>query len=91
MNKVFHRLGRRGPVVMAALVLAVVLAPLMEGSLRQSLMLSEGSLLILVERPLSAALLLVLIGSLAAPAVGAWRQRRRRRTLPGAGSGAPLG
>ena len=38
----------------APLVLALVLAPMMETSLRQSLMLSLGSPLIFVERPISA-------------------------------------
>jgi len=72
------------------LVLAVVLAPLMETSLRQSLMLSEGSLLILVERPLSAVLLVILIASLTMPLATALR-RRRRRAVPSTGGGVPLG
>jgi putative tricarboxylic transport membrane protein len=51
----------------APLVLALVLAPLLESSLRQSLLLSFGSLKIFVERPLAAALLACVVLSLAAP------------------------
>jgi putative tricarboxylic transport membrane protein len=51
------------------LVLALVLAPLMETSLRQSLMLSEGSLSIFFERPLSIVLLVAVIFTLVMPLV----------------------
>lgn len=44
---------------LAPLVLAFVLGPLMETSLRQSLILSQGNFGIFVERPISAALLVV--------------------------------
>ena len=44
---------------LAPLVLAFVLGPLMETSLRQSLILSQGEFLIFVERPISAALLVL--------------------------------
>jgi len=66
----------------APVVLAVVLAQLMETSLRQSLMLSEGTLWIFLERPLSIVLLLLVIGSLALPLLGLLtrhRTERRRR------------
>lgn len=43
------------------LVLALVLAPMMESSLRQSLILSHGSLDIFVTRPVSAVLLFVVV------------------------------
>jgi putative tricarboxylic transport membrane protein len=62
----------------APLVLAVVLAPLLESSLRQSLLLSFGSPAIFVERPLSAALLVLVIFSLAMPVIGAVRRQRAR-------------
>ncbi|WP_230532087.1 tripartite tricarboxylate transporter permease [Microvirga roseola] len=61
------------------LVLAVVLAQLMESSLRQSLMLSEGSLMIFFERPLSALLFLLVLASLALPAINAFMRVRRER------------
>lgn len=57
------------------LVLALVLAPLLETSLRQSLLLSFGSPLIFVERPIAAVLLVVVTVALLAPFYGAWRRR----------------
>jgi putative tricarboxylic transport membrane protein len=59
----------------APLVLALVLAPLLESSLRQSLLLSFGSLSIFVERPLAAALLACVAASLLLPIAGAVRRR----------------
>jgi putative tricarboxylic transport membrane protein len=63
----------------APVVLAVVLAQLMETSLRQSLMLSEGSLSIFVQRPISAILLLFVIASLLLPLMGMVTRRRAER------------
>jgi putative tricarboxylic transport membrane protein len=60
------------------LVLALVLAPLLETSLRQSLLLSYGSPIIFVERPISALLLVVVVITFAAPLFAA----RRRRAAP---------
>jgi putative tricarboxylic transport membrane protein len=62
----------------APLVLALVLAPLLEASLRQSLLLSLGSPMIFVERPISAILTVALVASLVWPVVSALRNRRRR-------------
>ncbi|MFN8703792.1 MAG: tripartite tricarboxylate transporter permease [Rhodospirillales bacterium] len=53
----------------APLVLALVLAPLLEESLRQSLLLSLGSPMIFVERPFALALLITVIVFLAMPFV----------------------
>jgi putative tricarboxylic transport membrane protein len=61
------------------LVLALVLAPLLETSLRQSLLLSYGSPMIFVERPISAILLVVVVITFVAPLFAA----RRRRTALG--------
>jgi putative tricarboxylic transport membrane protein len=66
----------------APLVLALVLAPLMESSLRQSLMLSDGSLWIFIERPLAAVFLVTVLLSLLWPMVQALRQRARRTPQP---------
>jgi putative tricarboxylic transport membrane protein len=63
----------------APVVLAVVLASLMESSLRQSLMLSEGSLSIFVQRPLSAILLLLVIASLLLPLMSMFTRHRAKR------------
>ncbi len=51
----------------APLVLAVVLAPLLETSLRQALLLSFGSPMIFLERPISAVLLAVIVFALFGP------------------------
>jgi putative tricarboxylic transport membrane protein len=61
----------------APMVLALVLAPLLEVSLRQSLLLSFGSLSIFVERPLSAILLCLVVASLILPIVSEVRRRVR--------------
>lgn len=63
----------------AVLVLAFVIGPILEQSLRQSLLLGDGSFTIFLTRPISLALMLlaaVLIVSSAIPAIG-----RRRRAL----------
>jgi putative tricarboxylic transport membrane protein len=48
---------RRANYDVAPVVLGFVLAPMFEMSLRQSLTISSGSLLIFVERPIAATLL----------------------------------
>jgi putative tricarboxylic transport membrane protein len=63
----------------APLVLALVLAPLLEESLRQSLLLSLGSPSIFIERPFSVALLVLLIVFLAMPFV--LRAMARRKAI----------
>ena len=62
----------------APLVLALVLASLMETSLRQSLLLSFGSPMIFVERPISAVLLVAVLIALFLPLFGALSRLRRR-------------
>jgi putative tricarboxylic transport membrane protein len=51
----------------APLILALVIGPLMEEALRQSLILSAGSFAIFVGRPITAAFLLAAIGLLVLP------------------------
>jgi len=51
----------------APLILGLVLGPMLEKSLRRSLMLSEGSPLIFVSRPLSAVFLLIVVAVLIVP------------------------
>lgn len=63
----------------AVLVLAFVIGPILEQSLRQSLLLGDGNFMIFLTRPISLVLMLVsavLIVSSAVPAIG-----RRRRAL----------
>jgi putative tricarboxylic transport membrane protein len=60
---------RRGRYELAPLVLALVLGPLLETALRQSLILSNGSPALFFTRPLSAALLVAAGALLAAPLI----------------------
>jgi len=60
----------------AALILGLVLGDMLERALRQSLMMSQGNLAILVTRPISATLLFIALVLLCLPAirrVRAWR------------------
>jgi putative tricarboxylic transport membrane protein len=60
------------------LLLAFVLGPIMERSVRQSLLMSGGKAGIFLERPISAALLAV---GVVFVLFNAWSGRRRRRGL----------
>lgn len=53
----------------APLILALVLGPIMESSLRQALTISRGSLWIFIERPISAVLVVLVVVSLTWPLV----------------------
>ena len=59
----------------APLILALVLGPMLENSLRQSLILSAGSPLIFLERPISAVMLIASFLLLAYPLIP-WFKRR---------------
>jgi putative tricarboxylic transport membrane protein len=63
----------------APVVLGLVLGPMLEKTFRQSLFMSRGDLLTFLERPLSAALLAVLVGVLLLPAL--WRAVSGRARL----------
>jgi putative tricarboxylic transport membrane protein len=68
----------------APLVLGLVLEPLFENALRQSMTLSHGSLSIFVARPISAVLLAVTAALVAAPVVHhLWRRRGAGRSPVG--------
>ncbi|MBI4254555.1 MAG: tripartite tricarboxylate transporter permease [Candidatus Rokubacteria bacterium] len=58
-------------------ILALVLGPQFEQSLRQSLIMSSQNALIFVTRPISAALLALAGGLLLLFALGEWKKRRR--------------
>ena len=55
---IFGYLIRKGGFPAAPLILAMILGPILERSLQQSLIMSGGELSIFVDRPISAALLL---------------------------------
>jgi putative tricarboxylic transport membrane protein len=66
---------------LAPLVLALVLGDLAENALRQSLIMSQGSLLIFVTRPISGAITAAALLFFALPIIGP-RWRARRATTP---------
>jgi len=67
----------------APMVLAVVLGPMLEQTMRQALMISRGSPAIFVTRPISLAVLVAAAVLLAVPAL----RGRRRRPAPVAAQG----
>ncbi len=64
----------------APVVLSVVLGPMIERALRQSLAMSLGSYDIFFTRPISAVLLLVGLAAVVWPVIDMARQRYRART-----------
>jgi putative tricarboxylic transport membrane protein len=66
---VFGYLAEKFGYGLAPLVLAFVLGPLMEMSLRQSLIISQGDFAIFVERPISGVLLALGVAFVALPLV----------------------
>jgi putative tricarboxylic transport membrane protein len=58
-------------------VLAIVLGPLAERSLRQSLLISLGEFTIFVSRPISATCVALALALMLYPLVLSWRRRRR--------------
>lgn len=69
----------------APLVLALVLGPMLEKALRQSLQMSLGSPEIFVTRPMSALILSFAALALVYPLISGMRSRRRSRALADAG------
>ena len=68
---------------MAPVVLAVVLGPLAEPALRQSLLISNGSFMIFLDRPMAAAITVVAALLFVLPLVRIVRNRRRRNAAHG--------
>ena len=67
---------------LAPLVLALVLGDLAENALRQSLIMSQGSLAIFFTRPIAGGITAVAIFFFALPVLTAWRQRLRAGPAP---------
>jgi len=63
---------------MAPLVLALVIGPMMENSLRLSLIISQGSPWIFIQHPISAAFIFTALVLLISPLVP-WIGRRRKK------------
>jgi putative tricarboxylic transport membrane protein len=72
----------------APLVLAMILGPQLEASLRRSLIYSRGDLLVFVERPIAAALLALALVMVLSP-LFRWLLRRKFREM--VGPAAPAG
>jgi putative tricarboxylic transport membrane protein len=64
---------------MAPAVLAIVLGPLAESSMRQSLLINHGNPMIFFERPISGPIMLTAMLLFLVPAIQAVRRRLRRR------------
>jgi putative tricarboxylic transport membrane protein len=78
----------------APLVLGLVIAPIFELSLRQSLIMSNGNWLIFVERPIAQALLIVcavVLGLSALSLLGKRRDWRAKLAQAEAGDGSDRG
>jgi putative tricarboxylic transport membrane protein len=75
---IFGYLMRKLKFDLGPLLLAFVLGPIMERSVRQSLLMSGGEFGIFVERPISAGLLAAAAAFLL---LGSWSARRKRRAL----------
>jgi putative tricarboxylic transport membrane protein len=71
---------RRFDIPLAPLILAVVLGPMIETSLRQSLLMSASSPEIFVARPITLVLLVATVGVLLLPAIRGGIRRARPRT-----------
>ena len=56
----------------APMIMALVLGPLMENAMRQSLMMSNGNPLVFVTRPVALAIFIVAAIFLALPVIRAW-------------------
>jgi putative tricarboxylic transport membrane protein len=63
---------------LAPAVLAIVLGPLAETSMRQALLMSDGSLMVFIERPISGPIMGVAIVLFLLPIVKLLHQRRAR-------------
>jgi len=73
----------------APLIVAVVLGPVMEKTLRQTLFMAHGDWRLLAFRPLSLALLAIGALVLLGPLIAAGRRRRAAGSAPGAGAVSP--
>ncbi len=71
----------------APAVLAIVLGPLAERSLRQSLLGSHGDVTVFLTRPISAACILIALALICYPVIQKFTRRRRRNLGMGQGQG----
>jgi putative tricarboxylic transport membrane protein len=74
---VFGYLARKFQYEMAPLVLALVIGPMMENNLRLSLVISQGSPMIFLEKPIAAVFIFISLALLVSPFIP-WIGRRRK-------------
>jgi putative tricarboxylic transport membrane protein len=67
---------------LAPFVLALVLGDMAENALRQSLIMSQGTLAIFFNRPIAGVITAVAIFFFAMPIVTPWWRRLRGQTIP---------
>jgi len=79
---VFGYALRKLNVDASPLVVALVLGPMMEKTLRQSLFITQGSLVDMIARPLTLAILAIPVMALAVPPLLRLRRRPRTATAP---------
>jgi putative tricarboxylic transport membrane protein len=75
---VFGYLARKFQFEMAPLVLALVIGPMMESKLRLSLVISHGSPLIFIEKPISAVFIIISLALLLSPMISKISKRRQK-------------
>jgi putative tricarboxylic transport membrane protein len=71
---------------LAPLVLALVLGDMAESALRQSLIMSQGSVLVFVQRPIAAVITVAALVLFALPVFGPLMRRLRLRPSEAAGA-----
>jgi len=69
---------RRFDFPTAPVIVGMILGPLAEAQMRNALSIGEGKWGVFVERPMSLALLVLVVAVLALPRLAAWRRRARR-------------
>jgi putative tricarboxylic transport membrane protein len=75
---VFGYVARKFQFEMAPLVLALVIGPMMESKLRLSLVISQGSPWIFIEKPISAIFIFVSLALLVSPLISRIGKRREK-------------
>jgi putative tricarboxylic transport membrane protein len=80
---IFGYLMKKFDYELAPMVLALVLSPMMERTLRQSLLVSHGSFLIFITQPISATLLFIAATLLLYPFIPWFRFRKKLENLEG--------
>jgi putative tricarboxylic transport membrane protein len=76
-------LMRRYDFPTAPVVVGMILGPLAEAQLRNAVSIGEGSAMVFLQRPMSIAMIVLILGVLTLPPLARWMARRKRRLAPG--------